>query len=184
MTSLGRPTLRDVFRRKRPGSIVDVAAMYQDLRELVLTVDPAQYELPEVGAGRLYGAVMELGWEEATATVVGLSDGTTSLYATSGFGIIGGGAHAAVREASAAWQVLMAGMLDELRPASDVEPPGTHDVQFIALTYDGHRVGQAGEVSLQRGLSPLAPLYIAGQRVITELRLVDEQVRRSKRRRR
>lgn len=171
-------------RRKRPNSVVDVAAMYRDLRDLALTVDPAQYELPEVGAPRLYGAVMELGWEEATATVVGLSDGTTSLYATSGFGIIGGGAHLSVREASAAWLVLMSEMIDGLQPAADVEPPATSDVQFIALTYHGHRVGQASEQSLQRAQSELSPLYVAGQRVITELRLVDEEMRSAKGRRR
>lgn len=158
--------------------------MYRDLRDLALTVDPAQYELPEVGTPRLYGAVMELGWEEATATVVGLSDGTTSLYATSGFGIIGGGAHLSVREASAAWLVLMSEMVGELQPAADVEPPATSDVQFIALTYHGHRVGQASELSLQRAQSELSPLYVAGQRVITELRLVDEEMRSAKGRRR
>jgi hypothetical protein len=171
-------------RRKRPNSVVDVAAMYRELRQLALTVDPADYELPEVGAPRLYGAVMELGWEEATATVVGLTDGTTSLYATSGFGIIGGGARESVRQASAAWLVLMSQMVHELQPAADVQPPATSDVQFIALTYDGHRVGQASELSLQRDRSPLAPLYVAGQRVITELRLVDEQVRAARRGRR
>ena len=130
---------------------------------------------------------MELGWEEATATVVALSDGTTSLYATSGFGIIGGGAHAAVREASAQLLVSMSSMVDSLSFARDVEPPETSDVQFIALTYDGHRVGQADERSLQQAQSPLAPLYVAGQRVITQLRLIDDQVRaerRSKRRHR
>jgi hypothetical protein len=170
-------------RRKRPGSVVDVAAMYHELREMVLTVDPHEYELPAVGAPNLYGAVMELGWDEATATVVALSDGTTSLYATSGFGIIGGGAHAAVRSASAAWLTATAEMIGALQPAADVEPPAASDVQFIALTFDGHRVGQAGEVSLQRNQSPLAPLYLAGQRVMTELRLIDEQQRNSRRRR-
>mgnify|MGYP003471580303 FL=1 len=64
--------------RKRPKSVVNVAAMYSDLREMILTLDPVEYDLPPVGESRLWGAVMELGYEETTATVVGLSDGTTS----------------------------------------------------------------------------------------------------------
>lgn len=158
--------------------------MYRDLREMVLSVDPADYELPEVGESGLYGAVMELGWEETTATVVALSDGTTSLYTTSGFGIIGGGAHEQVRVASAAFLVAVSASVDELLPAADVEPPRTSDVQFIALTYRGHRVGQAEERSLQSGAAPLAPLYVAGQGVITQLRLVDDEVRSQRRGRR
>jgi hypothetical protein len=45
-------------------------------------------------------------------------------------------------------------------------------------------VGQASELSLQRTQSELSPLYVAGQRVITELRLVDEEMRSAKGRRR
>jgi hypothetical protein len=168
--------------RKRPKSVVNVAEMYSDLREMVLTLDPEQYDLPPVGGARLWGAVMELGYEETTATVVGLSDGTTSLYTTSGFGVIGGGAHESVREATEAWLLEMSAAVPDLSLASDVDPPGTSDVQFIALTYDGHRVGQAGEVSLQRGDSPLASLYRSGQRVLSRLHDVEEQHRRSSRR--
>ncbi len=164
-----------LFRRfKRPESIVDIDAMYRDLRQMVLTVDPADHDLPAVGPERVYGAVMELGYEEATATVVALTDGTTSLYATTGYGIIGGGAHEPVRAAGAAFIEAVAGTMDTLSSASEVDPPATTDVQFIALSYDRHRVGQVGENELRLGRSPLAPLYVAGQRVITELRLVDD----------
>jgi hypothetical protein len=168
--------------RKRPKSVVNVAEMYSDLREMILTLDPEQYELPAVGESRLWGAVMELGYEETTATVVGLSDGTTSLYTTSGFGVIGGGAHESVREATETWLFEMAAAVPDLSLAADVEPPETTDVQFIALTFEGHRVGQAGEVSLQRGNSPLAPLYRSGQQVLSRLHDVEEQHRRSSRR--
>ena len=163
--------------------MVDVAALYSDLREMVLTLDPNEYEFPPLGDAQLFGAVMELGYEEATATVVGLTDGTTSLYTTSGFGVIGGGAHEAVRQVAAEWLLEMAASVPELSFASEVDPPSTFDVQFIALTYAGHRVGQAGEVSLQRGNSPLASLYRSGQRVLTQLNRVEEQHRRSSRRR-
>jgi hypothetical protein len=172
-----------VFRRKRPNSVVNVAEMYSDLREMVLTIDPTEYDLPPVGESRLYGAVMELGYEETTATVLGLSDGTTSLYTTSGFGVIGGGAHEAVREATSAWLLEMSALVPDLSLASEVDPPATSDVQFIALTYDGHRVGQAREVTLQRGDAPLSSLYRAGHRVLARLHDVEEQHRRSSKRR-
>ena len=40
-----------------------------------------------------WGAVMETGYPNGVASLVCLRDGTTSLYTSTGGGIIGGGAH-------------------------------------------------------------------------------------------
>ncbi len=168
-----------MFRRSRLKPVLDVAAVYADLREMVVTLDPSDYDFPPLGDSQLFGALMELGYEDVTATVVALTDGTTSLYTTSGYGVIGGGAHESVRQASAAWLLEMSALVPDLALASEVEPPATSDVQFIALTHAGARVGQASEVSVRRGDEPFGSLYRSGQRVLTELRLVEEDHRRS-----
>ncbi len=43
---------------------------------------------------------METGYREAVATLVGVVDGTSSLYFSNGGGFIGAGSHAAVAEAN------------------------------------------------------------------------------------
>ena len=64
--------------------------VYEGLRRQVLDLDPADVgfaptaELPDV-----YALVLELGMGDAVATLVTLLDGTTSLYTSSGGGMIG-----------------------------------------------------------------------------------------------
>ena len=43
-----------------------------------------------------------------------------------------------------------------------------------ALTYTGQTAGEATEDDLGQGRHPLSPVFHAGHRVITELRLIDE----------
>src|SRR5215471_9567457 len=48
----------------------------------------------------VWGVLMEIGFAKGVATVVGLADGTASLYLTSGGGVLGAGARADVRQAA------------------------------------------------------------------------------------
>jgi hypothetical protein len=68
------------------------AEIYIDLRTNAFGVDPAAIGLAPTGRlDRVYGVILDLGYPEGPATLVGFSDGTTSLYTSSGWGIIGGG---------------------------------------------------------------------------------------------
>lgn len=118
--------------------------------------------------------MVETGYPNGTATLVCLRDGTTSLYTSSGFGIIGGGAHEAVVHANAA---LLAALTDELErlPASrDQSLPAVGRTVIRAMTYDGPR---AAEDDLGNGETSLSPVFHATHGVITQLRLIDEQRR-------
>jgi len=117
---------------------------------------------------------METGYAYGIATLVCLSDGTTSLYTSSGGGIIGGGGHEAViRENSRLLEVL-SGHLAEMTPSTEQSLPGLGRTIIRALAADGQRVFESAENDLGQGRSPLSPVFHAAQGVITQLRLIDE----------
>jgi hypothetical protein len=94
--------------------------MFLGLREQVFDVDPETVGLAATDpADRVWGCLMETGYPNATATLVCLRDGTTSLSTSSGFGIIGGGAHRAVVRANAALLATLAADLDRLAASND-----------------------------------------------------------------
>jgi hypothetical protein len=118
---------------------------------------------------------MDLAYPEGTATVVGLADGTTSLYHSGGGGMIGGGEHAQVAAATRRWVETAAGLLDSLEPADDCPlSTGAGRVQLVVLTPGGPHRAEAADEELGSGGHPLSPLFLAGHDVITQLRLVDE----------
>jgi hypothetical protein len=70
-----------------------MADVYRDLRQQVLTLDPAKIGLPSSDKNQIHGVLMETGYPEAVATLVTIADGTVSLYFSNGGGIIGVGQH-------------------------------------------------------------------------------------------
>src|SRR4051812_42858236 len=70
---------------------------FEGLRSQVLGTDPSAVGItPTTELPRVWGVLLETGYPSGIATAVSLADGTTSLYTSSGFGIIGGGAHSQV----------------------------------------------------------------------------------------
>jgi hypothetical protein len=150
--------------------------IYTKLREQLFSLDPAELTLrPVTPDGRALGVVMDMGYPDAVATLVGLADRTTSLYFTGGQGIIGAGAHDAVWDATRAWlsEADRSGHLLGREPGDGL--PGVGTVRFHVLTAGGWTAsGEDAEDALGNRQSPLSPLFYAAQGVITQLRLVDE----------
>ena len=86
------------FGWKRPSRGRDSRApepIYLDLRAMAIAATPAKLGLtPTTELPRVWGVLMEMGLDRGVATLVGFADGATSLYTSSGWGIIGGGEHA------------------------------------------------------------------------------------------
>jgi hypothetical protein len=122
----------------------------------------------------VWGVVYELGLEAATVTVIALADGTTSLYTTGGFGIVGGGAHPGVVVANRKLREAVAAQLDAFLPDLGSDPPGPDDLRVRALTTDGRRVADAAQADLLDGTHPLSDLFFAGHAVITRLREIHQ----------
>lgn len=138
------------------------AGGYSGLRDQILNLDPAAVGLRSIGStDRVWGCVMETGYPNGTATLVCLRDGTTSLYTSSGFGIIGGGAHQAVVQANTALLAALTADLDRLPATDDRSLPSVGRTLIRALTYDGRVSTRApktasatGKTTCRRSFTP------------------------------
>ena len=165
-----------MFRRKRrEGSQgADPAETYIALRQQVLG-----FKTQDLGDGSgpdapVIALLMETGYAEAVATLVGVVDGTTSLYFSNGGGVIGAGGHSQVADATRRWLATGGASLPRFSAAGDVQLPAQGVTQFVAVTPDGALSAAAPEEELGRGGHPLSRLFFAGQDVITCIRLTQE----------
>lgn len=157
-----------LFRRKRERE--PVAEVYSGLRQQVLNLRPEQ-----LGEGLaeepILALLMETGYPEAVATLVGVADGTTSLYFSNGGGFIGAGTHESVAEANRRWRELGRSVLPQLEVIEDAPLPGEGMTQFVAVTPEGLRGAVAPEEELGEGRHELSPFFYAAQDVITQIRV-------------
>jgi len=91
----------------------------------------------------VWGALLETGYRKGIATLVALVDGTTSLYLSTGGGIIGVGAHDRVAAATRSFLAAAEDHLGLLSPDADSDVPAAGRVIIQALTYQGrYRAGR------------------------------------------
>ena len=118
-------------------------SIYGELRRRVFDLEPPRVGLADERLpGGVWGVLFELGLERVTVTVIALADGTTSLYTSDGFGIIGGEAHPAVVVANRKLREAVAARLDAFRPDARRRSPGPEDLKVRALTGTGRRRGR------------------------------------------
>jgi len=165
--------------RQRLRSIVGKAAgrpsgseIYQGLRSMALGYDSSTISVPDGQrwSGALV-AVMEIGSPDATVTILAVADGSVSMYLSTGAAVIGAGEHAAVRGVAERFRTVAAESRGLLQLTDDFPMPDPGQVRFQVRTVDGAYSGAAPEYALQAGRHPLAPLYAAGQDLLTEIRL-------------
>jgi hypothetical protein len=145
---------------------------YLGLRAQFLTLGQEQVDAP------LRGVALELGMAGAVATIVCVADGTTSMYTSTGGGYIGMGKDEQVRQANAVFRAAVAAHLDALATVDDVPLPPQGEVNVVAVTADGLRLLSCLEREAQDPGSPAHLLYVAGQDVVTRMRLVAEAQQR------
>lgn len=148
--------------------------VYSALRHQALSTKRTEAGIP-APPGPVWGILMETGYPQATATLLALGDGTTSLYLSSGGGVIGGHAQQSVREANAALLQTANDYYQHLKPSESFPLPATGHTLFYALTDSGVLSGGGREDDLGHGRHLLSPLFHAGHRVITQLRLMSER---------
>jgi hypothetical protein len=162
-----------LFRRGRAeASAEDV---YAGLRAQALGLEPDMLGDALPADAPILALLMEMGYPEAVATLLAVADGSTSLYISTGGGIIGAGEHETVASASRRWLDVAVPFLERLEPCDDAPPPSRKGAtQFVAVTSDGLRAASAPEDELGEGRHKLSPLFHAGHDVITEIRLLEE----------
>jgi len=151
----------------------EIVGVYTALREQALGFGSVEIKAPPVvEGGRALGVLMDLGHDTAVVTIVGLADGTASMYISNGGGMIGLGESPSVAATAKRWVAVAEEAPLGEREADTLPPDGV--VRFNVLTTGPVLVGEAAEQVLAGGGHPLSPLYAAGQDLITEIRLVDE----------
>ena len=152
----------------------EIADVYLKLREQALSFGEVEIKAPPVvPGGRALGVIMDLGYDTAVVSVMGLADGTTSMYVSNGGGKIGMGDHSSVALASKRW-VEVAETASPVTETDGDELPLDGTVRFNILTTGPRLFAEARESELGFESHPLHRLYTAGQAVVTAMRLVDE----------
>ena len=126
---------------------------------------------PATPLDAVWGALVEIGFDDGSATFVSLADGTTSMYTSGGGGVIGAGAHEGPAAASRRLLLELQAHLDLFPPAEACPLPGPDAVAFVVLTFDGIRRAESPEARLSDPTEPLYGPWLAANDVITEVRL-------------
>lgn len=146
-----------------------------ELRAMALAVQPAQIGLTREAFGKdVWGVVMETGTDAGYYTLVVLGDGSTSLYLSTGGGVIGAGEHEAVRVAGAGLIAEANKHLAAAATSDGFPPPADGDTTFHLLTFDGPRSRTAPTNALGEDKDALSPLFHAAHEVIMQVRLASQ----------
>ena len=147
-----------------------------ELREIALNLDPNEIGITKENFKHpVWGLLMETGFSDGSFTLVALADGATSLYFSNGGGIIGGGEHQNVRDATGHLLVGAQYFFETSTPTSEFPLPKDGEVLFYFLSFDGVSVYSAKEDDLGNQRDKLSNLFFAGHDVISELRKIEQQ---------
>lgn len=143
---------------------------------MVLGADSSELGLEPSITGPVWGVVMDTGMQGGGwYCVATLAEGTTSLYTSGAFGIIGAGAHASVRQAGQQLLGQVAEKLNLFEPTNDQGLPAPGMVAIRALTFTGQFVVIAPEDDLGNGRVPASPIFHSAHNLIGQVRMIDEQ---------
>lgn len=159
--------LASVIRRR--AAAVRAAEMIEGLRLQAFALTPQDIGVA-VESGEIFILVMDIGYPEAVASVVVSSAGDASIYFSTGGGVPGGIEHENVRLAVSAFLRQAAASRDSFAATSEYPYPVSGNVRFYLRTPEQTLFAEALERELREGAGALAPLYNAGQNVISELR--------------
>jgi hypothetical protein len=129
-------------------------------------------ELGLTPARGVWGVLMERGYAKGVATIVALTDGTASMYLSTGGAGVVGSSYAPARLAALKLCEQGADSLRETAPTHDFRPPAKGRVRFYVLTTDGVHVAEDDLLAQPKdgGRDVLAPLMEAGDAVLEQLK--------------
>jgi len=146
------------------------------LRKMLLAAKPSDFGLaPTSELPRVWAAMMEWQVGKNVVSLVAVADGSTSLYFSTGGGIIGGGEHETVRAENRKLLAFVEKSLEMFVAMASPLPVLKNSVTFTVLTHDGIRGARDKEEQITQQKSPLWPAYYLGQGVITALRLATDK---------
>jgi hypothetical protein len=161
-----------LFRRsQKQKPAPEAESIYKELRGLIFTMSPDEVGIiPSRHNPNVWGVVMETGYPEGAATLVSLADGTTSLYLEGGGGLIGGGSHMIIAEATKAVVLDAEKYYERLTQTTSFPTPAIDNVRFFILTFSGVFTIEAPEEELGEERHQLSPFFFKCHDVITSIR--------------
>ena len=155
------------------------AQMSDELRSMVLNLNPNDIGVTQENFPHAVVAlVMETGFPEGSFTLSSIADGSTSLYFSNGGGIIGGGEHENVREASGYLISAAQQFYQQAQEVTLFPKPESGWVIFYFITFDGVRSYTALEDDLGNEKDEFSDLFFAAHDAITELRITEGKMRK------
>ena len=121
--------------------------------------------------------LMETGYDDAVVTILAAADGSACMYFSSGVGMIGAGEYEQVREVVFETLSELGKHLPALERADAYPLPGTGRTRFYAVTDRGVFTAEASEDLLGHQKHELSPLFHQVHKLITYMRIADEQRR-------
>ena len=150
----------------------DSASVFEGLRSGFFEADlPA----PDDNDSNIQGVAMEVGLAEASYLVLGLCDGSASLYLSTGGGSIGGQGHPHINAAAKELVRTAQRYKTHFQPTTEFPIPGPGYVRFSLRTSDGVLAFELEEAQLTSQEHELTPLYAAAHTIISGFRILEER---------
>ncbi len=109
----------------------------------------------------IFGVVGDVGMSGNCVTVFGMSDGSSSLYTSTGGGVIGAGSKEHVRKASRRLIEVAGQHAKDLPYVTEFPEPAPGNLRFSLLSARGVRAIEAGENEVTTTQHPLFPVFAA-----------------------
>lgn len=150
---------------------------YRILRQKILTLDPIKEGFAPSANNPVWGLMMETAYPNAVVTLVVIKDDTVSLYFSNGGGILGAGEHQGPRKAGNALLNVAPRFLSHVQHTTEFPLPKAGHTRFYFLTFKGIFTVEQVENDLGNNRLALSPLFHEAHEVISQIRLVDEQMK-------
>jgi hypothetical protein len=158
------------FSAKPPSQSKNPAEVYAGLRNMILTKRPPNFE-------GFWGVVMDIGVPNGSATMIAVADGTISLYTSGGGGIIGVGPHDGPKRIAADLLQFAPQFSVNCQETKAFPLPVAGDTRFYLMGPTAVLTAEARSDELGSGRHPLSPLFKKCHELLTEIRLVDQNLR-------
>ena len=162
--------IRRLFPPKPGSGRKSPAEAYAGLRNMILTKRPPNFD-------GFWGVVMDIRRHNGTATMIAVADGTISLYTSTGGGIIGLGPHEGPKRAAAALLAFAPQFCSVCQQSADFPIPSSGNTRFYLMGPNAVFTAEAGSDELASGKHVLSPLFRKCDELLTEIRLVDQELR-------
>ncbi len=144
---------------------------YLALREVAFSTRSEDVEVKATpGQALAYGVIVEFRQEAAMVTVVGFASGDSSVYRSTGSGLIGGRREPLVAAAAQSLVAQAQLQLADLSSVNSYPTPGPGDVTVYVLTTAGLRGVEVGRSQIEMADDRLNPLYAGAQKLVDEFR--------------